>query len=166
MATDIQSLKDALAVFGLAETAGLTEAKSAFRRLVKSLHPDRTPPTEASLSALSDAITAMRLIEAAAPLMGTIEISEREALTGVTRMVSFGLRREFVRIPPGTVSGSVLGVVGDPNARITIDIVPSRETMPPANPDQTPIEAFIRDFAAPSPVSRFAGWVRGPRTAA
>lgn len=159
-------IEAAYRTLGLPPGASLGAAKDAFRERVKSLHPDCTPPTDTTLSALSDAIAAMRCLESLSPLTIDLEVTASAALQGATRLVSHGLRRDFVRIPPGTQDGCVLDAVGDSSARITIR-VREAEALPIANGEApVSIETFVRDFAAPSPATRFARWIRGPRSAA
>lgn len=159
-------LDKAFNALGLAPSASLSEAKTAFRDRVKSLHPDRTPPTEESLASLSEAITAMRDIESGVAFETEIWLSPEQVRTGVTRLVSSGMRREFVRIPPGTADGAVLSAIGNSASRITVrhkaDMSGEHEVID----GKMAIEQFVADFAAPSPASRFAGWARRRSSAA
>lgn len=163
---DPNRLADAFRALGLPPGASLADAKSAFRNRVKTLHPDRSAPTEDSLAALSNAIAAMRLIESAGLFEAEVWVSPEQGRTGVTRLVSSGLRREFVRVPPGTTDGAVIPAIGDPSARITIRYREEAEDWSAAMPDADAVQRFIADFAAPSPAARFARWARTPRSAA
>lgn len=166
MRVDPNQLADAFRALGLAPGATLADAKKAFRDRVKTLHPDRSAPTENSLAALSNAIAAMRLIESAGLFEVEVWISPEQGWTGVTRLVSVGFRREFVRIPPGTTDGAVIPAIGDPSARITIRYREEAEDWTADLPETNAIQRFIADFVAPSPAARFARWARTPRSAA
>ena len=115
---------------------------------------------------VSDAIAAMRLIESAGLFEAEVWISPEQGRTGVTRLVSGGLRREFVRIPAGTADGTVLSAIGDPSARITIRFREETVDWTASAPNADAIQRFIADFAAPSPAARFARWARTPGNAA
>lgn len=166
MTTDRHAIEAACRTLGLAPGASVDAAKRAFRQRVKTLHPDRTPPTAETLAALSDAIAAMRTIESADVFEADLWISPEQARAGVTRLVSSGMRREFVRIPPGAADGQVLGAIGDGTARITVRIRPAGPATEARSGDVGAIERFVADFASPSPAARFARWARGPRSAA
>ncbi|MEN0652637.1 MULTISPECIES: hypothetical protein [Hyphobacterium] len=133
---------------------------------MKTLHPDRAAPTEGSLAALSKAIAAIRDIESAHLFEAEVWITPDQARTGVTRLVSSGMRREFVRIPPGTADGCIVPAIGDPSACITIRFREHPACLPVSEAGQDVIERFVADFAAPSPAARFARWARKPRSAA
>lgn len=166
MTVDPNRIADAFRTLGLAPGAALADAKKAFRERVKALHPDRSAPTEDSLAALSNAIAAMRLIESAGLFEAEVWISPEQGRSGVTRLVSGGLRREFVRIPAGTADGAVLSAIGDPLARITIRYREETGDWTADMPNADAIQRFVADFAAPSPAARFARWARSTGNAA
>ena len=166
MTADPNRIAEAFRTLGLPPGATLADAKKSFRDRVKTLHPDRSAPTEDSLAALSNAIAAMRLIESAGLFEAEVWISPEQGRTGVTRLVSGGLRREFVRIPAGTADGAVLSAIGDPSARITIRFREETVDWTANTPNADAIQRFIADFVAPSPATRFARWARTPSNAA
>ena len=67
MTSRVTSVREAYAAFGLVPGDGPDAAKSAFRSLVKTLHPDVTPPTHETLSRLAQIVAAMELIKATGP---------------------------------------------------------------------------------------------------
>lgn len=166
MTVDPNRIADAFRTLGLSPDASVADAKKTFRERVKALHPDRTVPTEETLAKLSLAIAAMRQIESVQVFETEIHVSPEQARTGVTRLVSSGLRREFVRVPPGTPDGSVLAAIGDAAARITIRHYEQAKNWTDDPPKTDPVGRFVADFAAPSPAARFARWARTPRSAA
>lgn len=153
-------------VLGVPTGASPETAKRAFRERVKALHPDRASPTPETLSELSAVIDAMRAIEAEAGFEAELWISAAEGRSGVTRLVSKGLRCALVRIPAGVSDGAVLQAVGDEAARITIRICPDEAALAIETHASDAISSFFREFAAPSPAARFARWARGRRPAA
>jgi hypothetical protein len=158
-------LKDALQTLGLEPDATLSHAKAAFRQCAKSLHPDRTPPTEASLAKLAEAIAAIRTLERAQPLEIELNISPREAATGTHRTWSGKGRSGVFRIPGGTKCGMVISAIGDSSLAGRISI--SESAADNSTPEPAPnLEQFIADFASDSPATRFANWLRRARTAA
>jgi len=158
-------LKDALQTLGLGSDATLSHAKAAFRQCAKSLHPDRTPPTAASLAQLADAIAAIRALEKARPLEIELGISPREAMIGTHRTWSDQSRSGVFRIPRGTKCGAIISAIGDSSLAARISISESDANI--ANPEPTAnLEQFIADFASDSPATRFANWLRRARSAA
>lgn len=158
-------LKAALQTLGLDSDATFSHAKAAFRQCAKALHPDRTPPTPASLASLADAIAAIRTLEKARAHEIELDISPREAMTGVHRAWSSEGRSGVFRIPRGIESGTIVTAIGDSNLAARISI--SEQATDASNPDQAiNLEQFVSEFAVEPPATRFANWLRRARSAA
>ena len=169
MTARVTSIGQAYAALGLAPGDGREAAKSAFRALVKTLHPDVTPPTPQTLARLAEIVAAMDLIKANAPVCLDIEINRTEAATGVTRTLRHGERPVLVRIPAGTRDGERVTAVGEPGTIITIRIAAAQDTGPsdiPSLLDRADLEAFIHEYSRPSAHARLARWIRKAQSAA
>ena len=155
----LQSKQDALDALGLPADADSAAIKAAFRARAKAAHPDVTPPTPETLSALASAVAAMRILEQENSQAATLEISPDQARCGGVRLVPLVSKRLMVRIPPGTVDGACLTAIGETD-RVHIRIVQM------AAPDTDSAQAtpalpeFVERFAGQSPAARFAGWLR------
>ncbi|WP_421792917.1 DnaJ domain-containing protein [Hyphobacterium sp.] len=152
-------------VLGLTETASLTEAKSAFRRLAKDLHPDRTPATPETLRRLADAVAAIRLIESVPAIVVDLEITAAEAKAGINRVLKVRNQSVMFRIPQGAASGEIIQALGEPGISARILVQPKAAGMEPKSCSDH-LDEFVRDFVDQSPNSRFAKWVRKARSAA
>ncbi|GJL97604.1 MAG: hypothetical protein DHS20C06_14210 [Hyphobacterium sp.] len=158
-------LKDALQTLGLNSDATLGHAKAAFRQCVKALHPDRTPPTTASLAQLADAITAIRTLEKARPVEIELNISPREAVIGGHRAWSNQGRSGVFRISAGIKCGTIITAIGDSSLAARISI--SEQASDTSKPEHAVnLEQFITEFASEPPATRFANWLRRARSAA
>jgi hypothetical protein len=158
-------LESALQTLGLESGATLRQAKVAFRQCAKALHPDRTPPTAASLARLADAITAIRTLEKARPLEIELDISPSEAESGAHRAWSGQGRSGVFQIPVGIQCGTVITAIGDSSLAARISI--SGQPADISNPERADnLEQFISEFASEPPATRFANWLRRARSAA
>ena len=168
MTSRVGSIREAYAVLGLDPGAGFQAAKSAFRDAAKRLHPDVSTPSPDTLSELADIVAAIRMIEANRPACLEIEITAAEASRGVSRALKFGDKPVIVRIPAGTEDGAQLAAVGEDNIMVTISI---RETedgwqrLTGENDDEA-LSNFVDEFSRPSPMSRFARWIRKSQSVA
>ncbi|WP_203293174.1 hypothetical protein [Maricaulis parjimensis] len=169
MTSRVTSLRDAYSALGLEPGDGPLAAKSAFRTLVKTLHPDVTEPTPQTLTQLARIVAAMELIKAVGPTGLDLEISSNQAATGLTRTVRHGERPLLVRIPAGVLDGEIIHAVGEPDITITIRITAS-EPVPesPAAPlvESADLDAFIHEYSRPSAHARLARWIRKAQSAA
>jgi len=169
MTARVTSIAQAYSALGLEPGDGPDAAKSAFRALVKTLHPDVTPPTPETLSRLAEIVAAMDVIKANAPVCLDIEISRTEAATGVTRTLRHGERPVLVRIPAGTRDGERITAVGESGTIVTIRIAAAAETEAPDIPsliERDDLDAFIHEYSRPSAHARLARWIRKAQSAA
>ncbi len=169
MTSRVTSLRDAYSALGLEPGDGPVAAKSAFRALVKTLHPDVTEPTPATLTRLAKIVAAMELIKAVGPTGLDLEITATQAATGLTRTVRHGGRPLLVRIPAGVLEGEIIRAVGEPDITITIRItasqpVPDKPVMPLV--ESADLDAFIHEYSRPSAHARLARWIRKAQSAA
>ena len=165
MTPRIGSIREAYAVLGLDPGAGFDAAKSAFRDAAKKLHPDVTAPSPDTLSELADIVAAIRFIESRRPACLELQISASEAANGVTRALKYGDKPIIVRIPAGVMNGASLAAVGDDSVQVQISIL-AGEDAPCAQTDSAALEDFVDTFSRPSPMSRFARWIRNSNSAA
>jgi protein tyrosine phosphatase (PTP) superfamily phosphohydrolase (DUF442 family) len=159
----------AYAVLGLAPPDGIEAARAAFRGRVKRLHPDVTPPTQATLSELARIVAAMDFIRAHAPVCLEIEITTDQAARGLTRTLRHGDKPVLVRIPAGTRDGTSLPAIGEPGIQVTIRLrigAGMTDTPQPDFPDAADLDAFMHEFSRPSVNARLARWVRKAQSAA
>lgn len=169
MTARVTSIAQAYAALGLEPGDGPGAAKSAFRTLVKTLHPDVTPPTPETLSRLAEIVAAMDVIKANAPVCLDIEISRTEAATGVTRTLRHGERPVLVRIPAGTRDGERVTAVGETGTVVTIRVADAGETEAPDIPsliERDDLDTFIHEYSRPSAHARLARWIRKAQSAA
>jgi hypothetical protein len=165
MTPRIGSIREAYAVLGLDPGAGFDAAKSAFRDAAKKLHPDITPPSPDTLSELADIVAAIRYLEAHRPACLELQISATEAASGITKALKYGDKPIIVRIPAGVCDGASLTAVGDDSVQVQISVL-AGEDAPMAAPDSAALEDFVDTFSRPSPMSRFARWIRNSNSAA
>jgi len=169
MTSRVTSSAQAYAALGLEPGDGLDAARSAFRALVKTLHPDIAPPTPDTLSRLAEIVAAMDFIKAHAPVCLEIEISRTEAATGVTRTLQRGDRPVLVRIPAGTRHGERVTAVGEPGTVVTVHLVADADASPADIPSligRDDLESFIHEYSRPSAHARLARWIRKAQSAA
>ena len=169
MTARVTTIGQAYAALGLAPGDGREAAKSAFRALVKTLHPDVTEPTPATLTQLAKIVAAMELIKAVGPTGLDLDITAEQAAAGLTRTVRHGDRPLLVRIPAGVLEGEIIHAVGEPDIAITIritasDPVPDRPAAPLL--DSADLDAFIHEYSRPSAHARLARWIRKAQSAA
>jgi DnaJ-class molecular chaperone len=169
MTSRVTSIREAYSALGLMPGDGPGAAKSAFRALVKMLHPDIAPPTPATLARLADIVAAMELIKAAGPACLEIEIDSTSAATGLTRTLRSGERPILVRIPAGIRDGEQIAAVGEPDILVTIRV--HARSAPQAEPDSVlaesaDLDAFIHEYSRPSAHARLARWIRKAQSAA
>jgi len=149
-----------LAVLGLDPGANSDAVRAAFRRQVKALHPDHCAPTPESLSRLAETLSAMRTLESTGDDLSEIEIDATAARQGIVRVVARIGGNLILRIPAGVRDGDIVTAVGS-DTGVRIRIRPESGPITAAPPDPAPdLSGFVERFAAPSPASRFAGWVR------
>lgn len=165
MTPRIGSIREAYAVLGLDPGAGFDAAKSAFRDAAKKLHPDITPPSPDTLSELADIVAAIRYLEAHRPACLELQISAAEAASGITKALKYGDKPIIVRIPAGVCDGTSLTAVGDDSVQVQISVL-AGEASPMVAPDSAALEDFVDTFSRPSPMSRFARWIRNSNSAA
>jgi hypothetical protein len=171
MTSRVTSVREAYAAFGLVPGDGPDAAKSAFRALVKTLHPDVTPPTHETLSRLAQIVAAMELIKATGPCQLELTIDRTRAATGVTRTLRAGNRPILVRIPAGTRDGERVAAVGEPDIWITVHVETGQtdcapDTGEPDLAESADLEAFIHTYSRPSAHARLARWIRKAQSAA
>ncbi|OLF72352.1 hypothetical protein AWH62_11010 [Maricaulis sp. W15] len=169
MTSRVVSLDAAFAVLGVAPVDGVAAARAAFRSRVKRLHPDVTPPTQATLTELARIVAAMDYIRANAPVALEVEISAAQAARGLTRTLRHGDKPLLVRIPAGTRDGTGLTAVGEDRISVTIRVQAEGETVtpaPPDFPDAADLDAFMHEFSRPSVTTRLARWIRKAQSAA
>lgn len=154
----------ALKVLGLGPEASLEEAKAAFRKRAKALHPDHTPATPETLSSLAGIIRAIRHIEKTGGVEIVLTLSEDEARNGVSRTASHKGRSGVFRIDPGTASGARLSAIGDPAFTAEIRVLTGAKGCNDTR--ETGLDRFIDDFVKSPPAARMAGWLRKTRSAA
>lgn len=169
MTSRVMSVQQAYRALGLEPGAGLAAARSAFRTLVKTLHPDVAPPTPQTLARLAEIVAAMDSLKASAPVCLEVEIASDEAAAGLTRTLRFGDRPILVRIPAGTADGERIAAVGEPDISITVRIFArtagrQEETSDPFFSDG--LDAFIHEYSRPSAHARLARWIRQAQSAA
>jgi len=154
----------ALEALGLGPDASMPEAKSAFRKIAKRLHPDRTEPTPETLSRLAQAVHAIRTLEKSDTLQVELPLSPFDARNGVTRTITHRGRSGVFRILPGTCSGARITAIGDPAFTLVVLIEePSQMDQATGNAG---LNRFVDDFVKGSPTARLAGWLRKARSAA
>jgi hypothetical protein len=168
MTSCVFSVASAYATFGLLPEAGLDVAKKAFRDLVKTLHPDITPATPATLSRLAHIVAAMRYLETMIPACMEVEISESQAKSGTTRSLRTGDKSVLVRIPANTEDGSNIQAVGETDIVVLVKVLKSKTPAdePPDAFDFGPLDDFIDEFSRPSANTRYARWIRKAQSAA
>lgn len=169
MTLRVTSIRQAYRALGLEPGAGPAAAKSAFRTLVKTLHPDVTPPTSQTLTRLAEIVAAMECIKAARPVCLEIEISGTDAATGLTRTLRSGERPILVRIPAGTRDGEQIAAVGEPDIMVTVRVLARRGEMSGEGADpfiHADLDAFIHEYSRPSAHARLARWIRQAQSAA
>ncbi|MBO6797207.1 J domain-containing protein [Maricaulis sp.] len=168
MTSRVGSIREAYAVLGLDPGAGFKAAKSAFRDAAKRLHPDVSTPSPDTLSELADIVAAIRMIEANRPACLEIEVTAADAQRGVSRALKLGDKPVIVRIPAGTEDGAQLAAVGEDNVMVTISIRETAdgwEKLTGENDDEA-LSNFVDEFSRPSPMSRFARWIRNSQSVA
>jgi len=164
------SIREAYTTLGLEPGDGPAAAKSAFRALVKTLHPDVAPPTPQSLSRLAAIVTAMETIKADRTTRLDIEITANEAATGMTRTLRVGERPVLVRIPAGITDGDTIAAVGEPDIQVTVRICTANLSEAPAEfgvpVPSADLDSFIHEYSRPSAHARLARWIRKAQSAA
>lgn len=168
MTSRVTSIDAAFRTLGLSPCAGLSAAKTAFRDLVKTLHPDVSTPDETSLSRLADIVAAMRYLDDHLPACLELEITPDEAVRGVTRTLRVGESAMIVRVPPGAENGILVTPVGETDTSVRIAVKPG-QVSPHALPgalDIAGLDEFVDEFTRPSAHARFAGWIRKSQSAA
>lgn len=168
MTSRVGSIREAYAVLGLEPGAGFKAAKTAFREAAKRLHPDITTPSPDMLCELADIVAAIRLIESNRPACLEIEISAVDARKGVSRALKLGDKPVIVRIPAGTEDGAQLAAVGEDHVMVTISIRDRAEGWQAltGEHDDEALSNFVEEFSRPSPMSRFARWIRNSQSVA
>ncbi|WP_291842129.1 hypothetical protein [Maricaulis sp.] len=169
MTSRVESMDAAFAVLGVAPADGMDAARASFRARVKTLHPDVTPPTQATLSELARIVAAMEFIRTQAPVCLEVEITAEQAVRGLTRTLRHGDTPVLVRIPAGTRDGTDLPAVGEERVRILIRVAAAGEApveQRPDFPDAADLDAFMHEFSRPSVNARLARWIRKAQSAA
>jgi hypothetical protein len=169
MTLRVTSIRQAYLSLGLEPGAGQAAARSAFRALVKTLHPDVTPPTPQTLSRLAEIVAAMDCIKAARPVCLEVQISTTDAATGLTRTLRAGERPILVRIPAGTADGARIAAVGEPDIWVTVHVRSHSDQADDKLPGMAPaadLDAFIHEYSRPSAHARLARWIRQAQSAA
>ncbi len=163
--------------------------KAAFRKRVKTVHPDTSEATPQTLARLQTLLKAYEVLRQYAPRRHALVITPEEARKGGLRTVQIGEdRTTMVRIPTGARTGMILSPVGDAHWRIQLSV---RDVMVDPQLDKGRKErearerklkqleeqnaraesgeiggvlaAFLDRFVKASPAARFAGWARGKK---
>ena len=174
---------------GLKGDEDFDAVKAAFRKRVKTVHPDTSEATPQTLARLQTLLKAYEVLRQYAPRRHNLVITPEEARKGGLRTVQIGEdRTTMVRIPTGARTGMILAPVGDAHWRIHVTV---RDVM--VNPDLDVgdkekearerklrqleeqkaraeagdiggvLAAFLDRFVKASPAARFAGWARGKK---
>ena len=115
--------EQARALLGLSPTAGLDEARAAFRAAAKLAHPDRPGGDAARFREILEAYRALQAAPAlpvvARPRLnatpGVVELTWRVALQGGAVVVVLADNRPVgVSLPPGLRHGEVIRISGEP----------------------------------------------------
>lgn len=173
-------------VFGLEGDEDFDTVRSAFRRLVKSVHPDTAADsTKQTLARLQRMLKAYEVLRMYAPRFHELVMTPEEARAGGLRTVMVGDRNTMIRIPPYAKTGAVVIPVGDPNWRVRIVVrdvtvdggaevgtaerearerkkreLEEMKAREAADESAGLLQAFCDMFVKSSPAARLANWVR------
>ena len=156
----------AFETLGILPDSNMAGVKAAFREQVKALHPDRVSPTPEILAKLANAIAAVRILENEIATTPPLPLTPGEAENGATRVVSLMTGNHIVRIPPGSRDGDRVMAVGFPTQGFVIELEAEQPVQQDVKAPNSTLPEFAERFATPSPVTRFAGWLRRKPTAA
>lgn len=186
MADKHDAILAAYRVFGLEGDEDFDTVRSAFRRLVKSVHPDTAADSsKQTLAKLQRMLKAYEVLRMYAPRFHELVLTPEEARAGGLRTVLIGDRNTMIRILPFTKTGAVVVPVGDPTWRVRIVVrditvdggaevgaaerearerkkreleeMKARES---ADESASLLQAFCDMFVKSSPASRLANWIR------
>ncbi|PWE16971.1 hypothetical protein DDZ18_09695 [Marinicauda salina] len=180
-------IREAYKALGLRGDEDFETVKSAFRKRVKSVHPDTSeePATAETLKALQRMLKAYELLRHHAPRYFELGVTPEEARKGGLRTVDVGERTVMIRMLPFSKTGAIIVPMGDPKWRIILNV---RDEMVDGGEEEGPKErearerkqreleeaaaraqadveggtlgAFYEKFVKASPAARFANWVR------
>lgn len=192
MAQKHDAILAAYRVFGLEGDEDFDTVRSAFRRLVKAVHPDTAADSsKETLARLQRMLKAYEVLRVYAPRFHELVITPEEARAGGLRTITVGDRSTMVRVPPYAKTGAVVVPVGDSNWRVRIVVrditvdgglevgkaerearerkrreLEEMKAREAAEESAGLLRAFCDMFVKSSPASRLANWVRKGRNAA
>lgn len=117
-----EALLAAYRAFELTGDEDFGEVRARFRALVKTVHPDVTPPTPQTIARLQRLLKAYEVLRIHAPRRHDLEITPEDARKGGIRTIRIDEREALVRLPVGVTSGTVLTPVGDPLWRVHVHV--------------------------------------------
>lgn len=107
---------------GLKGDEDFDAVKAAFRKRVKTVHPDTSEATPQTLARLQTLLKAYEVLRQYAPRRHNLVITPEEARKGGLRTIKIEDRDAMVRIPVAVRTGSVITPIGDPNWRVYVHV--------------------------------------------